>query len=192
MVIERRKERRIKVNLPIKIVYPALSATERSCRVGKGGIYRNGFAVVGRTENLSRIGTYVEIDRNIPVGTDIDMTLESPKGVISGKGNIFRCNLVREVGSRKYYGIGIFFTDFLKETDRDKLSEYIDSLIADEDRNIKKGLKRWRKKREISKVSNQSHPISQEGFQVEVLNLLKKILSRLEEIGRLLKSQRPT
>lgn len=163
--MERRKERRIKVNLPIKIVY------------------KNGFEVVGKTENISRLGTYVEIDRKIPAGADIDITLESPKGVISCKGNIFRCNLVREVGPKKYYGMGIFFTDFLNHTDRNKLSEYIDSLIANEDKNIKAGLKRWRKKRDISKQTKQEKP------QIEILNLLKKILNHLEKIDHLLRTR---
>lgn len=181
MVVEKRKERRVKANLPIKI------------------IYQNNPGVVGRTENISGLGTYVETDREISPGTELDIVLEIPvytedislTGKVRCKGNIFRSNLVRESESRKYYGIGIFFTDFLNETDRDKLFGYIDFLILKEGEEVKKGIKRWRDKRDMTKKTKQIRQIqaSQEEFQTESLNLLKQVLSRLEEISRMLKSQ---
>lgn len=180
-VLEKRKERRVKVNLPIKIVY------------------RNNPEVVARTENISGLGAYVEIDREISPGTQLDITLEVPvytenlslAGEVKCKGNIFRCNLVREFGSKRYYGIGIFFTDFLDETNKNKLFRYIDFLILKDGQDVKKGLKRWRDKRDMTKKAKQIQKLhaNQEEFQAESLNLLRQILTRLDEISRQLKSQ---
>ena len=146
MVIEKRKERRIKVNLSIRITY------------------QDSLEIVGKTENISRLGTYVELDKDIPLGSDIDVTLEisrycqdlSLTGTVQCKGNIFRCNLVRESATQKYYGIGIFFTDFLNETDRDKLSKFIDFLILNEDKSIREGVKHWQTKKEKAKIAKQA------------------------------------
>ena len=171
------------MSLPIKMIYP------------------NNFEIFGRVENISRLGAYVEIDREIPVGIDIDVTLELPKynqdltlsGETRCKGSVFRCSLTRGLESKKYYGVGIFFTDFLKEVNRDKLSKYIDFLVLNEDKNIREGLKRWREKRDVTKMAKQTKNtnIKQREFQAETLNLLKQILSRLEEIYQLVKSPNP-
>jgi hypothetical protein len=181
MAIEKRKERRIKVNLPIKIVY------------------QKDHVVTAQTENISRLGAYVETGKKIPLGIDIDITLEIPvytkdpslSGEVKCKGNIFRCNFIRETESNKYYGIGIFFTHFFNDADREKLSQYIDFLILTEDKNIKEGIKHWRDKRKIAKETRQAQKISlsQEDYQKETFALLKQILARLEEITRLLQSQ---
>ncbi|MBU4346627.1 MAG: PilZ domain-containing protein [Candidatus Omnitrophica bacterium] len=145
MVLEKRKERRIRVSLPITI------------------LYQDKRKVLGKIENMSRLGTYAEINKEIRIGTDIEIILTIPvytkdlslSGKIRCKGKIFRCNLLREAESQKYYGIGIFFTEFLEQDDKDKLSKYIDFLILNEDRNIKKGLKQWRAKR--GKVLGKGH-----------------------------------
>lgn len=174
MPAEKRKERRIRVALPIKITY------------------QNNLMVVGKTENISRLGAYLEIDKELPVGIDVDINLEIPiytkdlslTGKIRCKGDIFRCNLVRESGPKKYYGTGVFFTDFLNLADRDKLSKYIDFLTSKEDKDIREGIKRWQDKRDITKKARQTTkiPLAQERFQAEALSLLKQILTRLEEI----------
>lgn len=168
MVIEKRRERRVRANLPIKI------------------IYRKKFQILGRTENISMLGTYLEIDRKIPLGIDVEITLEIPTyikdlsltGEAHCKGNIFRCNLVRESASKKYYGVGIFFTDFLAPADRDKLSKYINFLIQREKQAIQKDFKRWQDKRQAKKQDP----------HIQTLHLLKQILARLEELSQLLKS----
>lgn len=178
-VIDKRKERRIKVNLSIKLAY------------------QNNRQVRAATENISRLGTYVEIGRKIPPGTSLDITLEIPvygedpslAGEAKCKGDVFRCNLIKEDESKKYYGIGIFFTDFPQETDRDKLSQYIDFLIRQEDKSIKAGAKRWHKKREMAKRTPRARQVKQDNYQTGSAKLLKQALSRLEEIYRLLKSQ---
>jgi hypothetical protein len=184
MIIEKRKERRRKVNLPIRI------------------IFRNKPQIIGQIGNISRLGAYVEIDKDIPVGSDIDIIFEIPiytkdlslTGEVRCEGNIFRSNLVREFRSKKYYGMGIFFTNFAEQLDRDKLSKYIDFLILKEDEDIQAGIKRWREKRVMDKKDKQNRKmqLNQEGYQTETLSLLNQILIRLEEISRLLQSQDKT
>ena len=182
MVIEKRKERRIKVALPIKI------------------IRQNNVEAVGTTENISRLGAYLKTDKEIPLGTDIDVILEIPVytqdlslgGTINCRGNIFRCKLTRESESKKYYGIGIFFTHFLKPIDREKLSKYIDFLILKDEQDIREGLKHWQGKRDaIKKTAGASKAkFEPEDHHLETVNLLQQILSRLEEISRLLQAQK--
>jgi hypothetical protein len=184
MAIEKRKERRIKVSLPIKI------------------IYKNNIKILGNTENISRLGAYVEVDKEIPAGMDVDINLEIPAytedlsltGAVRCKGNIFRCNLTKESEPKKYYGIGVFFTNFLKQIDRDKLSRYIDFLILQEEKGVREGIRRLRDKRDKTQKTKQSSKIQlkQEDYQREALNLLEQILSRSEETLRLLQSHNKT
>lgn len=179
-VIEQRKERRIKVDLPVTI------------------IYRNS-EVNGKAENISRLGAYVKIGRHIPAGSDLDITLKIPvyagdaslSGEVKSKASVFRSGLAGEIGPQKYYGIGIFFTKFLQQADRDRLSRYIDFLILQESKGIHEGLKRWKEKREISKKSmeKQRIKIKDDNYQAQTLELLKQALARLEEIYRLIKPQ---
>ncbi len=137
MVIEKRRERRLKVRLPVRITYP------------QGG------TIFTHTENISRLGTYVEIDREIPLGVHLDMVIDIPAytsalsltGELRCWGDVFRCNLIGEIDSNKIYGVGIFFTDFFSPQDRDKLSKYIDFLILKEQEDIKQAIQRWRGKR---------------------------------------------
>jgi hypothetical protein len=182
--MEKRKERRIKVNLPVRI------------------IYRNSPQIKGTIGNISRLGAYVELDRDIPVGSDIDIIFEIPIYIkdlslteeVRCEGKIFRSNLVKEFRSKKYYGMGIFFTNFTKQLDRDKLSKYIDFLILKEDRDIQTGIKRWREKRGMGKKGKQSKrtQLNQKDYQNQTFSLLNQILTRLEEISRLLQSQGKT
>lgn len=181
MAIEKRKERRIKVNLPIRIVY------------------QKNIEFAGLTENISRLGTYIKIDKKIPVGSEADITLEIPAyvknsslcGEVKCHGTIFRCDVVGEADSKKYYGIGIFFTSFSKEADRKKLSNYVDFLILNEDKTVKEGIQGWRDKREIKRKARQTQKklLSPEDYQKETLALLRQILTRLEEVSRQLESQ---
>lgn len=175
MAIEKRKEKRIRVNLPIKI------------------LCEDNLLVLGRTENLSRLGCYVIADKEIPAGKNIEISLEFPvytqdlnlTGKLQCKGSVFRCGLLQETESQKYYGIGIFFTDFTGLTDREKLSKYIDYLLCEEGKGINKAAAlRRREKKHISEATVQTLQVmtSQEEFQAEALKLLKQILSLLEEV----------
>jgi hypothetical protein len=175
MAQERRKEHRLRANLPIKIVS------------------QNGVEIIGRTENISRLGTYVEIDKEIPVGERVDLTVEIPgydqdisfSGQVECKGSVFRSGLSRQFQKNRIYGIGIFFTFFNDREAKEKLSRYIDFLSSKEEQDIKEGLRR-RKERERLKESEEMR-FWQEEFQQESLKLLKEIIARLEEIRHLLK-----
>lgn len=179
--VEKRKERRIKVNIPIKI------------------IFQKSLEISGKTENLSRLGAYVETDKEIPAGAEVDVILGIPKykreascaGEVRCTGNVFRCGVIKETGSKKYYGIGVFFVDFFKEADREKLSRYIDFLILKEDQEIKEGVQYWQDKRRFVQEARQSRKDQpkQKGRKAEVISLLKDILVRVEEIQQLLHLQ---
>ncbi|MBM3255549.1 MAG: PilZ domain-containing protein [Candidatus Omnitrophica bacterium] len=172
--IEKRKEKRIRVKLPIKISYGDIKIT-------------------GETENISRLGAYVETTKEIPLGAGLEIGLSIPiygkdsslAGGIRCKGSVFRSSLTREEGPVKYYGLGIFFTDFLQQADRNKLSSYIDFLVLKEEEGAREGLNRWRQKRNVVKKPQST----EQGNTVECLSLLKQILSRLEELYRQAKLQ---
>lgn len=167
--IEKRREKRIRVKLPIRISY-------------------QGKELSGETENISRLGAYVEIDKDIPFGAELGIALKVPaygEGFslgeeISCKGSVFRSSPAREENSIKYYGLGIFFTDFPQQTDREKLSSYIDFLVSQEEQEVKEEVRRWHQKRDVLKESN----VAGRTKIGECLVLLKQILGRLDEMYR--------
>ena len=176
---EQRKEHRLRANMPITITY-------------------GGAALTSRTENISRLGTYVESPTEIPSGQTVDVILELPAytqdtsltGEVRSKGTVFRSSPVREFEGRQWYGLGIFFTEFASGRDRDKVSSYVDHLIATEEQEIKEGLKRRKeKKASLLGARQQDHLLArQEEFQKEALTLLKQISSRLDALAASLNS----
>jgi len=170
MATEKRKERRIKVNLPIKITYPGHPE------------------INAETGNISLLGAYIETDEQIPLGTDADIVLQIPScagaaglsGEVRCKGNIFRCHpLRREPETAAHFGTGIFFTGFSRRAERDKLSRYINFLIEQEGRNLRAGIKNLKKIRKAKDKQPARVLLSQEDFQKETLGLLKQILACL-------------
>ncbi len=191
---ENRKEHRFKAVLPIRIIYA-------------------GNEIIGCTENLSRLGTYAEINCEIPTGENVDVTLVlpaygfgykesqtialpaytqdlSPNEEVKCKGNVFRSVLLRQSATNKYYGVGIFFVVFNEDKHREKLSDFVEHLTLKEEQEIKGGLKRRREKDEAEKIVRNSEEfyVQEEKFRKESLNLLHKISSQLEEINRLLQA----
>jgi hypothetical protein len=179
MLQEKRKEHRLRASLAISIIHGHEE-------------------VIGQTSNISRLGTYVEIDKRIPAGAVVELTLDLPvysrnisqSGQIRCKGTVFRSNLTRESAGAKFYGIGIFFTEFASKSDAEKLSQYVDFLILSEEQEVREGLKRRREKEEEQKLIRQSEEVlaHQEKFVKESLGLLRQISSRLEDIYRMLQS----
>ncbi len=185
MATEKRKERRIKVNLPIKITYPGHPE------------------INAETGNISLLGAYIETDEQIPLGTDADIVLQIPScagaaglsGEVRCKGNIFRCHPIsrqgnglafhtakairREPETAAHFGTGIFFTGFSRRAERDKLSRYINFLIEQEGRNLRAGIKNLKKIRKAKDKQPARVLLSQEDFQKETLGLLKQILACL-------------
>lgn len=120
-VKERRRRQRVDVALPIKIEY-------------------NKKRISTRTKNISILGAYIETDREIPIGTTLDIKIVIPKKIlarvykhrrISCTGIIFRCHPVAAVEEKNRYGIGIFFRSFEKEGEKD-LSAFIDRVLLHE------------------------------------------------------------
>ncbi len=192
---ENRKEHRFKAALAIRIIYA-------------------GNEIVGCTENLSRLGTYAEINREIPTGENVDVTLVlpaygfgykesqtialpaytqdlSPNEEVKCQGNVFRSVLLRQSATDKYYGVGIFFVDFSEDKHREKLSDFVEHLTFKEAQEIKSGLKRRKEKDEAQNLVKHSEEfyVQEEEFHKESLNLLHKISSQLEEINRLLQAE---
>jgi len=176
--MDKRKERRIRVSLPINIAY------------GRG----KQFSSV--TDNISRLGAYVQSAHELAIGTEIEVILQMPgktrvPAQVKCKGRIFRCEPIPGAASQASYGLGIFFTEFLTPADKDKLSNYVDSLILKEEHEIASGIKRWAKKRQAHEkktVAQLKGPLS-ENYPGQAEGLLRKILSRLDEISRLLRKQ---
>jgi hypothetical protein len=178
MSIEKRKEHRLRANVPIKVKLNA------------------GQEFIGRTQNISRLGTYVEADKEVRSGIIVSVTLELPGDTekfssieeVKCFGTVFRCNLLRETAGQKIYGIGIFFTEFANSSDREKLSGYVDYLIQKEEQDVKEGVRRRREKEELEKGARHSTDIQnkQEEFQKETLQLLKDITAQLNDIQRML------
>jgi hypothetical protein len=179
---EKRKEHRLRATMPIKIIDDS------------------GQAVLGRTENISRLGTYVESPKEIPSGQTVDIVLELPAytqdtsliGEVRCEGTVFRSSLIRESEGRKLFGLGIFFTDFAGSSDKDKVSSYVDHLIVTEEQEIKEGLKRRKERRAVQHDVRQTEGLiaRQEEFQKEALELLKQIASRLEKLTATLNARK--
>ena len=179
MSSEKRKERRIKVNLPVRIVY------QDKCEIP------------GTIENISRLGAYAVVGTNIPEGTNVSAIFAIPaypgrpslEEEVRAQANVFRVSLIKESGISRDYGTGLFFTKFLNQKHRDKLSGYIDFLIRQEEDSIKVGVKHWQEKRETARKERQARdiPHSKGGAQTETLVLLERIMARLDEIHALLK-----
>jgi len=176
---EKRKERRLRVAIPIKLVY-------------------RGQEIAAHTGNISRLGAYVELDREVPVGSELSVRLELPAytknasltGEVSCTASVFRSHFLRQEGALRWHGIGIFFTDFAQPQDHERLSRYVEHLIALEEKEISRGLKVWRKKRkEVQKKHQEKEEAKGRPTpQPQVTELLNTILARLDEVLGILRS----
>ncbi|MFH1578447.1 MAG: PilZ domain-containing protein [Candidatus Omnitrophota bacterium] len=136
-MVERRREKRLKVELPVSLSY------------------LDNPLIYARTQNISRLGSYIEIEQDIPLGVKLDITIEIPAysndqsliGSLKCQVDVFRCSLLREAQPGKVYGLGVFFTVFSEPQDQNKLSKYIDFLIVKEQEDVKRAMQSWREKR---------------------------------------------
>ena len=118
---ERRRRQRADVALTLKIEY-------------------NKEGILTKTKNINALGTYTEIAKEIPVGTDLNIRIELPKRgcakagrpkKINCAGVVFRCQPVFSAEGKNQYGIGIFFRSFLEKGEKE-LSGYVDYLLLQE------------------------------------------------------------
>jgi len=176
MGIERRKEKRMHVALPLKIVFGAKEE------------------ISGVTENISRLGSYIEINRQFDSGTELDVTLEIPDyiqdkrtgGTVRCHGTVFRCDLREAPGPGPCYGIGVFFTAFSSKEERERLSKYVDFLSVKEEETAKEGFKKW-KERKIGGDSRRR--LEYEKMLSEMNEMLKKVIVKLEKIEKAVQSK---
>ncbi len=115
---ERRRRRRIDVALPIKIEY-------------------NKEKISARIKNISLLGVYLESDKEIPVGTALNIWVDVPKTQaipgrqINCRGVVFRCQSLAGLEPKARYGVGIFFRSFLEGAE-EALGGYIDNVLWQE------------------------------------------------------------
>jgi hypothetical protein len=173
---EKRKEHRLKVNMPIRIVS------------------ESGAELRGRTENISRLGTLMESPAELAAGQTVKIVLELPPytpdtsltGEVMCEGTVFRSSTLRVAGGGQLYGLGIFFTDFASLRDKEKVSAFVDHLIAIEEQEIREGHRR-RKEKELAHTGaaeKKDLATRQDKFQKEALDLLRRISGRLETLAR--------
>ena len=103
---ESRRGRRVAVKLPAHLV---CGDQELSCQ----------------TENVSLLGTYVQVDRELPISTPAKVALDLPYiGAVQCQGVVVRCENLRP----SVYGLGVFFNEFLEDGEA-KLAKLIDELL---------------------------------------------------------------
>ncbi|MCX7927357.1 MAG: PilZ domain-containing protein [Candidatus Omnitrophica bacterium] len=179
MITEKRREHRFHAQVPIRIIYQKKE-------------------INSTTENISRLGTYILVRQPLEAGSSVDIVLDIPdylkNGLSSGqvhcKGSVFRCNYLHKTEETTYYGVGIFFTVFLEDTDRQRLSDFIDYLAQQEDKEIREGLLRRKEKQlQLQEQSSESKDKKQDTFQKETLRLLYLILEQLHDIQKILRTK---
>jgi len=173
---EKRKEHRLRANIPVILSW----GKEKGLQ--------------GRTENISRLGAFVELNKQVPAGATVGITLAIPAytqdislaGNASCSGTVFRSSPLGEIDGAPLYGVGVFFTDFAGPRDKDKISAFVDHLIREEERGIREGLRRRKEKETVHLAARrkESAAARQEDFQKEALTLLKEIARRLDDLGR--------
>jgi len=138
---ERRRRQRVDTALPIRIKY---SREE----------------ILGQTKNISVLGTYLEADKEIPIGTTLDIKIRIPETGQrqAGKSREIRCAGIAfrseaQSGSlepKSQYGIGIFFRSFSGNGEKD-LSKYIDYTLSEEKKMGKIYMRKRKRKQRQSK-----------------------------------------
>jgi len=113
-IIERRRYPRVEKKLPIELL------TDK-------------YEISTETKNLSCIGAYCTVDKDIPLLTKLSITLILPKKSedkcikVKCKGVVVR----KEIINSNKFNIAIFFND-IKETEKNKILRYIDTLSLKE------------------------------------------------------------
>ncbi|MBL7092125.1 MAG: PilZ domain-containing protein [Candidatus Omnitrophica bacterium] len=137
---ERRRRQRVDIALPIRIKY---SREE----------------ILGRTKNISVLGTYLEADKEIPIGTTLDIKIRIPETgqrqagksrEIRCAGIAFRCQPGASSEPENQYGIGIFFRSFSERGEKN-LSKYIDYTLSEEKKMGKIYMRKRKKEQRQSK-----------------------------------------
>jgi len=131
---EGRRGRRVRVNLPVILV----AGNEQ---------------LATRTENVSLLGTFVQSEKELPVGTPVKVALDLPPGENREGGGV-QCQgiVVRTETLRPgLYGLALFFNQFLGDGE-ERLGRLIEELLEKQNEEAKRYFEeRERKKKERMK-----------------------------------------
>jgi hypothetical protein len=128
---ERRRRRRVKVQMPLRLDYGSNEA-------------------LASTKNVSLLGACLSMDRPISPGTRVALSLDIPNytednrliGEVKGEGAIVRCDSVSE-GQSPDYESGLFFSSFLPGGE-EKLANYLDFVADKEEKEIRQWVQQYR------------------------------------------------
>jgi hypothetical protein len=182
MPLEKRKERRMRVRVPVELTLGGSSV------------------VGGEIVNISRLGAFVEVERTIDMGSIVTLAFALPdskdksQGVwqITCTGEVFRSHFLRQSHGGSGCGVGIFFTGFSRSEDKIRLSSYIDYLIEDEDKRIEESRAMWKNKRQTLRARKRggSRKQTKDDLQTEIRDLLYQIILQLDELSGSLKPKK--
>ena len=92
-----------------------------------------------RTENVSLLGTFVQSEKDLPVGASVKVALDLPPGENREGGNV-QCQgiVVRTESIRPgLYGLALFFNQFLADGE-EKLGRLIEELLEKQNEEAKR------------------------------------------------------
>lgn len=172
--LERRRGKRVKVQLPVRIDF-------------------NDSQGMASTNNVSLLGTCVNMDKQILPGTRVAVSLDIPKytedenltGEVRGEGAVIRCEPSQQEGQAAGYELGIFFSSFLPAGE-EKLSNYLDYAAKQEEQEVRKWVEQYRahikqRKAEIAKKKR----ILARKKQARIARRLKKLAEKTKrKVGR--------
>lgn len=141
---ERRRQRRVKIKLPVRLNY-------------------NNNEALAITNNISLLGTSLNINKQILPGTRVTLSLGIPKynddnnlvGEVKGEGAVVRCDTLEQEGQPISYELGVFFSSFLPSCE-EKLLNYMDYAAKEEEKAVRQWVEQYRahikkRKAEIAK-----------------------------------------
>lgn len=132
---EKRRRKRIDVALALTIEY-------------------NEEKIQAATKNISLLGTFIEINREIPAGTKLNIRIKLPpkdpgksgrSREVRSEGVVFRSGPLISLQGERLYGTGIFFRSFWRGSER-TLADYIDYVLLREKKTGKIFMRRRKEK----------------------------------------------
>lgn len=140
--MERREKKRIDAALALDILYGNNKITAQS-------------------KNISMLGTCVDNEQEIKQGTKVEVIVfipayghyRKPIGPIKCQGVAFRCTPLTQPPAAPLFRLGIFFASFASKPEADKLSDYIDFVVAKGKTFVKHRLKQLRAKLKRKKAA---------------------------------------
>jgi len=170
--LERRRRRRVKVQMPMRLGYGSNEA-------------------LASTKNVSLLGACLSMDRQIPTGTRVALSIDIPKyiedsnliGEVKGEGAIVRCDTMAE-GQPSGYELGLFFSSFLPPGE-EKLANYLDYIAKKEEDEIRQWVQQYRQhiKERKKKIADKKRAIARKRA-ARLAKRAKKLLQKEKMKGK--------